>query len=91
MNLDTQNIMQHYAKSASSQALKRPSFRTNLPRLQARRLRVQASSRRPQAPVSLIQGTSAQAPGSGNRQRGQMNFLDDVQKSLFGGVIDVLY
>jgi len=78
-------------KSASSQALKHPSFRTNPRKSPSHKPRAQASSQRLQAPRSWNQGTSAQAQGPGHKQQGQMSFLDDVQKRLFGGVRNVFY
>ena len=70
-------------------SLQSTSFRTNPRSQQARKPRAQASSQRPQAPRSWNQGTSAQAQGPGHKQQGQMNFLDDVRKRLFGGVRSV--
>jgi len=87
----TENTKKKKIKKTRQSGCKLTSFRTNPHRLQAHKPRVQASSQRSQAPRSWNQGTSAQAQGPGIRQQGQMSFLDDVQKKLFGGVRSVSY
>jgi hypothetical protein len=56
-------------KSASAQALKHPSFRTNPRRVQAHKPRAQAKRLSPQAPGSEHQGTSGRSQASGNKQQ----------------------
>ena len=85
----TENTKKKKIKKTKKLGCKPTSFRTNPRILPGRKLRAQASSQRPQAPRSWNQGTSAQAQGPGHKQQGQMNFLDDVRKRLFGGVRSV--
>jgi hypothetical protein len=71
MFLNIRNFMKRSGrKSASVQALKHPSFRTNPRKSPSHKPRVQASSQSPQAPGSEDQGTSDRTQAPGNKQQG---------------------